>query len=136
MSDKSADQTIQELQENFRKQGHELSPETISSLQQKLRAEDALKAKYAAERQAQQVLTTDQSPLAPQPKELPSLRRLQAADQQTGTTPPTDAEIQSVQPHAYTERGKTERAESGPEKKDKELYLAQKRLEQGPGLEK
>jgi hypothetical protein len=57
---------------------------------------------------------------------VPSLRR---TSEFSGTDrPATPQPTEGFQPRAFGERGMAERAESGPEKKDKELYLAEKRL--------
>jgi hypothetical protein len=57
---------------------------------------------------------------------VPSLRR--TSDFSGMDRPATPQPTEGFQPRAFGERGMAERAESGPEKKDKELYLAEKRL--------
>lgn len=57
---------------------------------------------------------------------VPSLNR--TSEFSGAETPTAPRPSEGLQPRAFGERAMAERAESGPEKKDRELYLAEKRL--------
>jgi hypothetical protein len=138
MSDNTADQKIKHLEELAQKAGVQLSPERMREVRQKLEGEQRKLANLGEQAQT--------NPAAPkQESERPVLRRDTpafdaAADarlRQVSADAPAPADDNAasqpdkapgLQPRAYGERAISERAETGPEKQDKEIYLAENRL--------
>jgi hypothetical protein len=138
MSDNSADQKVKHLEELAEKAGVQISPERMQEVRQKLEAEqrdlakldEQAQAKLDAPAQENELRSLRRDTAAPEGAADARLRRLGAdATAPAGADAASQpAEAPSLQPPAVGERAITERAESGQEKKDKEIYLAENRL--------
>jgi hypothetical protein len=137
MSDNTADQKIKHLEELAQKAGAQISPERMQEIRQKLETEQRELAKLDEQAQAKLDAPKQESERPALRRDTPALSdtadaRLQhteansAAPADTSATSPDEAP--GFQPRAYGERAMADRAETGPEKKDKDIYLAENRL--------
>lgn len=127
MSDETVDQIMTRLEKKNQAAGSPFSPDRMREVRQKLEAEKRELSQLAAQQQKQSDAESAQierrlaTPTSGSADE--RLRRIPAdASTSAGGAAP------GFQPPAVGERAMDERVESGPEKKDKEIYLAEKRL--------
>lgn len=143
MNDDSVERQIQDLDQRAQDVGITLSPELKRDLQEKLAREAQQKTELTVQQQAigssepmhsNQSLSLRREIISPgdnvdkpalQENRTSAEERLQATDSNATVQP---YESQVTQPLAVGEHAMIERAETGPEKKDKEIYLADKRL--------
>lgn len=115
MSDDSPEQKIKHIEDLAEKAGVRLKPETIEGLRRKLQDE---------QRQLEEIRKQ-------YPDGIPEPDWIKVLEQKNqGASQPSGEQGQFSQPPAVGERSAAERAESGSEKKDREIFALRRRLEQ------